>query len=858
MEHKNKPAPAARIWALYLIVGVLFMAGVVFFSNWKALCSTEERFCQILDFVKSQSTRYEKYNDTVAAKTLRRTAVSVQALADDPALDFSDPQCLKKEAERLWLTGISVLDPEGTLLCEYTANGVGYARFGDQLRTDAALDVFRYPQKTYMKRVLLEDGSVVDVTAHRAGSGAAILLTYRYTPAALVEGTALSVQSILDGYPEETSGTLFIVQNNQVIASNRPELIGQDTTDSPTVQEIRKVGVAEMLTRTRGWDGSGSYFGMYSHGRDFYYYIYVPGRLLYTNTPINMIVAFLACLGGLTLLLFVRRGTEKSFLRQQQSLEKEYQLSLEQKNAELERAVRQETAANRAKREFLFNMSHDIRTPMNAIIGFTSLAATHIDNREQVLDYLKKTATASQHLLSLINDVLDMSRIESGKVSLEPRPVHLPELVHDLRDIIQSGISAKRISLFIDMVDVEDEDVIADPMRLNQIMLNIMSNAIKFTPAGGTITLRIVQKQTAPKGSADYEFHIRDNGIGMSPAFQAHIFEQFAREETSTVSGIQGTGLGMAITKNLVDMMDGGISVESEPGKGSEFTVSLRFPVSGERAAAPARIPQLEGLRALVADDDTDTCLNVSKMLRTIGMRADWTTSGREAVVRAQDALDQGDGFRVFIIDWMIPDMNGLEVVRRVRKMIGETTPIIILTAYDWTDIEVEARDAGVTAFCAKPLFLSELRRVLAEPFRMEEQAEQTENAAEFAGKRLLVVEDNALNREIAVTMLEEAGFAVDTAENGKLAVDKVRESAPGYYDLVLMDIQMPVMDGYTATRRIRALNDPARAAVPIVAMTANVFEEERKRAFDCGMNGFLSKPLVIEALISALRDILH
>ena len=453
--------------------------------------------------------------------------------------------------------------------------------------------------------------------------------------------------------------------------------------------------------------------------------------------------------------------------------------------------------------------------------------------------------------------VLDMSRIESGKVSLEPRPVHLPELVHDLRDIIQSGISAKRISLFIDMVDVEDEDVIADPMRLNQIMLNIMSNAIKFTPAGGTITLRIVQKQTAPKGCADYEFHIRDNGIGMSPAFQEHIFEQFAREETSTVSGIQGTGLGMAITKNLVDMMDGGISVESEPGKGSEFTVSLRFPVSGERAAAPARIPQLEGLRALVADDDTDTCLNVSKMLRTIGMRADWTTSGREAVVRAQDALDQGDGFRVFIIDWMIPDMNGLEVVRRVRRLIGDATPIIILTAYDWTDIEVEARDAGVTAFCAKPLFLSELRRVLAEPFRMEEQKESTENAAEFAGKRLLVVEDNALNREIAVTMLEEAGFAVDTAENGKLAVDKVRESAPGYYDLVLMDIQMPVMNGYEATRAIRALPDAEKAALPIVAITANAFDEDRQNAAKAGMNGHLSKPFDMQQLLAMIEEVL-
>ena len=519
--------------------------------------------------------------------------------------------------------------------------------------------------------------------------------------------------------------------------------------------------------------------------------------------------------------------------------------------------LRIEAAREKMRANLLRSVSHDIRTPMNAIIGFTSLAATHIDNREQVLDYLKKTATASQHLLSLINDVLDMSRIESGKVSLEPRPVHLPELVHDLRDIIQSGISAKRISLFIDMVDVEDEDVIADPMRLNQIMLNIMSNAIKFTPAGGTITLRIVQKQTAPKGSADYEFHIRDNGIGMSPAFQEHIFEQFAREETSTVSGIQGTGLGMAITKNLVDMMDGGISVESEPGKGSEFTVSLRFPVSGERAAAPARIPQLEGLRALVADDDTDTCLNVSKMLRTIGMRADWTTSGREAVVRAQDALDQGDDFRVFIIDWMIPDLNGLEVVRRVRKLIGEATPIIILTAYDWTDIEVEARAAGVTAFCAKPLFLSELRRVLAEPFRREEQKEPTEKPAEFAGKRLLVVEDNALNCEIAVTMLEEAGFTVDTAENGKLAVDMVCGNAPGYYDLVLMDIQMPVMNGYEAARAIRALPDAEKAALPIVAVTANAFDEDRQNAAKAGMNGHLSKPFDMQQLLAMIEKIL-
>ena len=385
-------------------------------------------------------------------------------------------------------------------------------------------------------------------------------------------------------------------------------------------------------------------------------------------------------------------------------------------------------------------------------------------------------------------------------------------------------------------------------------MLNILSNAIKFTPVGGMITLRIVQKQTAPHGSVDYEFHIRDTGIGMSSAFQEHIFEQFAREETSTVSKIQGTGLGMAITKNLVDMMDGSISVESEPGKGSEFTVSLRFPISGEQAV-PQRIPQLEGLRALVADDDTNTCLNVSKMLRMIGMRSDWTTSGHEAVVRTQDAIEQGDGFYVFIIDWMIPDLNGLEVVRRIRRLIGSNTPIIILTAYDWTDIEVEAKAAGVTAFCAKPLFMSELRRVLAEPFLPAEAAEQTEKKADFAGKRLLVVEDNALNREIAVTMLEEGGFEVDTAENGKIAVDKVRESAPGYYDLVLMDIQMPIMDGYAAARAIRALPDAEKAGLPIVAMTANAFDEDRQNAEKAGMNGHLSKPFDMQQLLSMLRE---
>ena len=499
-------------------------------------------------------------------------------------------------------------------------------------------------------------------------------------------------------------------------------------------------------------------------------------------------------------------------------------------------------------------MSHDIRTPMNAIIGFTSLAAAHIDNKEQVMEHLKKISIASRHLLSLINDVLDMSRIESGRITLETKTVHLPELVHDIRDIVQASVAAKRMSLFIDTVDVVDEDVIADPMRLNQILLNLLSNAVKYTPAGGIVSLRIEQKTASPKGFADYEFHICDNGIGMSEEFRRHIFEQFAREKSTTVSKIQGSGLGMSIVKSLVEMMGGTISVESEPDKGTEFVVALRFPISGEKWE-PRQIAQLEGLRALVADDSTNTCLNVSKMLRSIGMRPEWTISGKEAVIRARDAMKQGDAFSVYIINWLIPDMNGVEVVRQVRRVVGDDTPIIILTAYDWTDIEAEAREAGVTAFCAKPLFMSELRNVLAKPFGTEEK-DAAQPKCDFSGKRLLVVEDNELNLEIATTILEEAGFTVETAENGRVAVEKVEAAAPNWYDLVLMDIQMPEMDGYEATRRIRALADKEKAGVPIVAMTANAFEEDKKNAMSAGMNGHIAKPLDVELLFRVLSEL--
>ena len=529
-------------------------------------------------------------------------------------------------------------------------------------------------------------------------------------------------------------------------------------------------------------------------------------------------------------------------------------------NQALSEAVAAAEAASRAKSTFLSNMSHDIRTPMNAIIGFTTLAVSNIDNQERVKDYLTKTLSSSRHLLALINDILDMSRIESGKLHLEETEVNLAEMLHDIKTIVSGQIYAKQLELYMDVLDVADEDVYCDRTRLGQILLNLLSNAIKFTPAGGTVSVRIRQLAGTVRDCAQYEFRVRDNGIGMSPEFAQKIFEPFERERTSTVSRIQGTGLGMAITRNIVEMMGGTIKVQTEKNRGTEFIICLPLRVqTGTRREE--KIAELAGLKALVVDDDFNTCDSVAKLLTRVGMRAEWTLSGREAVLRARQSIELGDPCRAYIIDWRLPDMNGIEVTRQIRSL-NDDTPIIILTAYDWSDIEAEAKAAGVTAFCSKPMFLSDLRDTLLTAIGHMQTADEQDilpgKNADFRGRHILLVEDNELNREIAMTILHEYGFLVDTAENGAVAVEKVRTSDPGRYDLVLMDVQMPVMDGYTATRRIRALKDPARAAVPIVAMTANVFEEERKRAFDCGMNGFLSKPIVIKELVDVLKNIIH
>ena len=528
-------------------------------------------------------------------------------------------------------------------------------------------------------------------------------------------------------------------------------------------------------------------------------------------------------------------------------------------NQALSDAVAAAETANRAKSTFLSNMSHDIRTPMNAIIGFTTLALSNIDDKERVKDYLAKTLASSNHLLSLINDVLDMSRIESGKIHLEEVEVNLSDVLHDLKTIVSGQIYAKQLELYMDATDVTDEDVYCDKTRLNQILLNLLSNAIKFTPAGGTVSVRVRQLAGKVHGCGQYEFRIKDNGIGMSPEFAKKIFEPFERERTSTVSRIQGTGLGMAITKNIVDMMGGTIEVQTAQGKGSEFIIRVPLRVQTEHRPVE-KITELEGLKALVVDDDFNTCDSVTKMLVKVGMRAEWTLSGKEAVLRARQSIEMSDVYHAYIIDWRLPDMNGIEVTRQIRSL-HDDTPIIILTAYDWSDIEVEAKAAGVTAFCSKPMFMSDLRETLMSALGQKRtdasQELLPEEDADFKDRHILLVEDNELNREIAQEILREYGFRVDTAENGAVAVEKVRTAAPGSYDLVLMDVQMPVMDGYTATRQIRALEDPALAGIPILAMTANAFDEDRRNAMESGMNGFLSKPIVIGDLVQELHKIL-
>ena len=682
-----------------LLVGcglVLFL--MTYFSSFSLdLNNAQGKLVETIDSIKEQSANYVKYNETAIAKSLVRQAIAVENVNRQ----MEAGKFLEDIIDEFWLTGIVEVDEDGNLLRQYVLDDVDYEMVRDFV-SDALKNVIEYSSDTYINRYELADNSYVDLACHKTSNGA--VLAYRHVLEQFASNSRLSIQDVLNGYPEKENGTIVVMQKDKIVASNNLDLLVEGGSD--IVDEIRECNEANTLVRIN----SHNVYGMYSHGRDFYVYIYVNPSMVYNATVPNVsIVMVFYCL-IIGVILFIRNRQNNMFVLERQRQEEAYKKELEDKNRELELAIKQEAKANRSKQEFLFNMSHDIRTPMNAIIGFTSLAQSHLDDKELLDSYLKKISTSSEYLLSLINDVLDMSRIESGKLKIEESNVYLPSILDDIRDIVSSNVQKKQLNFNIYTVDLKDSNVLTDPLKLKQVLLNVVANAIKFTPSGGYVNLSLVQKD----GYGNYDFIVEDNGIGISKEFQEHIFEQFSREATSTVSRVQGTGLGLSISKAIVDMMGGSISVESKQGKGSKFTISLCFKVT---------------------DETTDN--------KTISSNS--------------------------IID---------------------------------------------------------------------------------TNKKILLVEDNELNYEIAKTVLEEASFIVDGASNGKEAVDKVSDNT---YDVILMDIQMPIMDGYEATKELRRLGN----STPIIAMTANAFSEDRKKAKDVGMDGYIAKPIDVNKLVSTIVNIL-
>jgi len=533
----------------------------------------------------------------------------------------------------------------------------------------------------------------------------------------------------------------------------------------------------------------------------------------------------------------------------------EDRIEQERQHMALEDAFQSLKSANSAKTDFLSAISHDIRTPMNAVIGMTAIAEANLDSKEKVEDCLKKIKVASRHLLSLISEVLDMSKIESGRIELTPQYVELPELIQNTCDMFRTLMEEKQQQFHVIVGQVRHEKVVADGDRLRQVFANLLSNAMKYTPAGGEISLEINELPSLIPEKGWYEFVFKDNGIGMSEDYLPHLFEPFTRAEEVRDSKTQGTGLGLSITENIVTMMNGTIDVKSRLGEGSCFTVSLPLQLQNGRMDSNE---ELLGLPVLIVDDDQIVCESAAVMLNELGMKGYWVLSGTEAVRRIVEAEKRSDDFFAVILDWQMPGMDGLETLKTIRKQVATNIPIIIISAYDYSGVEEEFIQAGADAFITKPLFQSKVLHVLkmfcTKKNKKAERIKPEEGQSILCGRRLLLVEDNEINREIAAELLEMRGIAVDSAENGAVAAQMFRESEPGYYTAVLMDIQMPVMDGYEATAAIREMSRKDAASVPIIALTANAFIADIGKAQNAGMNAHVSKPIDMDRLVATIE----
>ena len=525
-----------------------------------------------------------------------------------------------------------------------------------------------------------------------------------------------------------------------------------------------------------------------------------------------------------------------------------------QQMIELEQARKEAVHANRAKSEFLSNMSHDIRTPMNAIVGMTAIATANLNDIQQVRNCLRKIALSGKHLLGLINDVLDMSKIESGKLTLNMDQISLREVMDSIVSIVQPQIRSKHQQFDVFIHDISAENVCCDSVRLNQVLLNILGNAVKFTPEGGEIHVAMYE-EPSEKGD-DFiriHFHIADTGIGMTPEFKARIFESFVREDSARVRKTEGSGLGMAITKYIVDAMGGIIEVDSELGKGSEFRIILDL----EKAEVAEADMVLPPWRMLVVDDDKQLCESTVASLQSIGVQADWTLDAESAIKLVAERRERRDDYQIILLDWKLPGMDGITAAREIRRLYGDAFPILLISAYDWSEIEAEAKAAGITGFISKPLFKSTLfyglKPYIMPEVEVEEEERDLEIRRQMAGRRILLAEDNELNWEIAEELLTAEGLELDWAENGQICVDKFTAAQPGYYDAILMDLRMPVMTGYEATYAIRAMVHPDAKTIPIIAMTADAFAEDVKKCLDAGMNAHVAKPIDVREVCRQL-----
>lgn len=540
---------------------------------------------------------------------------------------------------------------------------------------------------------------------------------------------------------------------------------------------------------------------------------------------------------------------------------KEMQLELEAQSNKLRKALDMAECASRAKSDFLSRMSHDIRTPMNAIIGMTNIAASHLGNPVKMRDCLNKITLSSQHLLGLINDVLDMSKIESGKMTLNNESMSLPDLLENVVTIMQPSVKAKQQQLSVRLNNVKHEQFYSDPLRLRQVFINILSNAVKFTPDQGMITFDIEELCSDQQEIAHFRFTITDTGMGIRPEFIKHIFDVFTREKDSRVDKTEGSGLGMAISKKIVEMIGGEIEIQSQLGEGTSFIVNL--PLRIDRLGDEIQYDQIQNfpdMRILVVDDDEIMCEYTTQMLNRIGICAEWTNSSDRAIEKVKEAHEAGNDYSAVILDWKMPDRDGIQTTRLLRKYTRADLPVLIISAYDWTDIEEEARQAGVNGFLTKPVFLSTLYRGLKKyVLELPSLDEKGRNKLfDFSGKRFLLVEDNDLNREIAIELLSAVGAIVEYACNGEEGLAKFEQSPVFFYDLILMDIQMPVMNGYVATEKIRGLSRKDALSIPILAMTADAFSEDIKAAKNAGMNGHLAKPLDVMTMNREIDKFVH